>query len=164
MKVEDIMTKDVISVSPDTKLIEVAELLQNKKFNGVPVVRNRKVLGMITESDLLSRGSSSFHIPSLIKIFYEFQLEKYISKEKEKNFQPIFNATADLVMNQDYIFVFPNDEITKLIKIFQEKHVNPIPVVDEEKNLKGIVSLHDIINLISRFREAEIDFISAAND
>jgi predicted transcriptional regulator len=62
-------------------------------------------------------------------------------------------------MNPDYISVDPNTEIIELVKLFQEKHVNPIPITDKEKNLIGIVSMSDIIKLVSRFREAEIDFL-----
>lgn len=154
------MTKEVVGVRPEEKVIEVADLLHKKNFNGVPVVESGKVLGMITEADLITRGSTSYHIPSLIKIFQEFKLEAYIPQKTDKGFQSIFEANAKSVMNQDFVSVGPDTEVTDLLKIFQEKHVNPIPVVDEEKNLMGIVSLADIIKLISRFREAEIDFLS----
>lgn len=159
MKVSDIMAKEVVSVKPADKVIKVAELLHQKGLNGVPVVEGGKVLGMITEADLVSHGPASFHIPSLIKFFQEFKLEKYVSGKNKEDFQSVFEADAKSVMNSEYICVGPEAEITELIKLFQEKHVNPIPVVDQEKNIVGIVSLSDIIRLISRFREAEIDFL-----
>lgn len=160
MKVSDIMTKEVVGVAPSAKIIEVADLLHQKGFNGVPVVENGKVLGMITEADLISRGPSSFHIPSLIKVFHEFKLEKYVHGKPKGDFRSIFESDAESIMNPEYVAISPNAEITELIKIFQEKHVNPVPVIDEERNLAGIVSLSDIVKLVSRFREAEIDFIS----
>jgi CBS domain-containing protein len=159
MNVSDIMTKQVISVHPSDRVIDIAELLHKKGLNGVPVVEGEKVLGMITEADLVSRGPSSFHIPSLIKVFHELKLENYIHGKTDWDFQPIFKANAESIMNSEYVFVGPETEITELIKMFQEKHVNPIPVIDNEKNILGIVSLSDIIKLISRFREAEIDFL-----
>ena len=160
MQVSDIMTKEVVSVKPTANIIEVADLLHQGGFNGVPVVENGKILGMITEADLLSRGPGSFHIPSLIKFFHELKLEKYVQGKPKGDFQSILKADAESIMNPDYAAVGPQAEITELIKIFQEKHVNPIPVIDEEKSLVGIVSLSDIVKLISRFREAELDFIS----
>jgi len=161
MRVSDIMTKEVVSIHPKGKIIEVAEILQEKGLNGVPVVENGKILGMITENDLVSRGPISFHIPSLIKVFHEFDLDKYAGKKLDGGFRTVFGADAESIMNSEYVFVSPDMEITELIKIFQEKHVNPIPVVDGERNLLGIVSLADIIKLISRFREVELDFLSA---
>lgn len=160
MQVSDIMNKEVVSIEPSAKIIEVADLLRQKGFNGVPVVENGKVLGMITEADLVSRGPTSFHIPSLIKVFHELKLEKYVREKPEGDFRSIFEADAKSIMNPDFVAVSPETEITALIKIFQEKHINPIPVIDRENNLVGIVSLSDIMNLISRFREAELDFIS----
>jgi len=159
MKVSDIMTKEVISVRLSDKVVDVAEIIHEKRLNGVPVVENGKVLGMITEADLVSRGPSSFHIPSLIKVFHDLKLENYIHWKTDGDFKPIFKANAESIMNSEYVFVGPETEITELIKMFQEKHVNPIPVIDNEKNILGIVSLSDIIKLISRFREAEIDFL-----
>lgn len=159
MKVSDIMTKEVISVQSSDKVIEVADLIQKKGLNGVPVVEDGRVLGMITEADLVSQGSASIHIPSLIKLFQEFKLKKYIHGKTDEDFQSIFEADAKSIMNSDYISISPDAEITELIKLFQEKHVNPIPVVDQKKYIAGIVSLSDIIKLISRFREAELDFL-----
>ncbi len=160
MQVSDIMTKEVISVSPSAKIIGVADLLHQKGFNGVPVVESGKVLGMITEADLVSRGPTSFHIPSLIKFFHEFKPEKYVQGKLKEDFRSIFEADAASIMNSEYIAVSPYAEITELIKIFQEKHANPIPVIDKEKNLLGIISLSDIVKLISHFRESELNFIS----
>jgi len=155
------MTKEVISVRPSDRVIDVAELLRQKGFNGVPVVENGKILGMITEADLVSRGPASLHIPSLIKFFQKLKMEKYVSGKSDDDFESIFKANAGSIMNPDYISISPDAEISELIKVFREKHVNPIPVVDQEKNLVGIISLSDIVKLISRFREAELDFLSA---
>lgn len=162
MQVSDIMTKEVVTVSPSAKIIEVADLLRQKGFNGVPVVENGKVFGMITETDMISRGPASFHIPSLIKVFHEFKLEKYVKGKPIGDFRAIFEADAESIMNRDYTAVSPQTEITELIKIFQEEHANPVPVVDKESALVGIVSLSDIVKLISRFREAELNFISGS--
>lgn len=159
MQVSDIMTKGVVSVRPQDKVIAVAELLHQKGLNGVPVVENRKVLGMITEADLLSRGQLSLHIPSLVKVFHELKLEKNVPGKSDEEVRSIFRTNAGSVMNTDYVSIGPDAEITELVKLFQEKHVNPIPVIDNKRNLVGIVSLADIVKLISRFREAEIDFL-----
>src|SRR5437667_10449314 len=60
MKVRDVMTKDVLIVAPETPLKEVARLLVEKRVSGLPVVSAGKVLGVISEGDLLfkERGPS----------------------------------------------------------------------------------------------------------
>lgn len=59
LKVNEIMTKDVITVTEDTPLEEAARMMADNKIGGLPVIRNQEVFGIITETDLF-------------KIFLEF--------------------------------------------------------------------------------------------
>ena len=52
IKMKDVMTRDVISVTEDTPLEEAARVMADNKIGGLPVTRNGKVIGMITETDL----------------------------------------------------------------------------------------------------------------
>jgi len=165
MKVKDIMTKEVISVSPETKIVDVAKILFERNFNGLPVIENGIVLGMITEADLLTKDSFNVHIPSFIKLLSEFKIAGLVNKkEVKRELKTLLRSDARSIMNLNYVYVRPNTNLTELIKIFKDKHVNPIPVVDERKRLKGIVSLADVIKFVGRFREAELDFISTENE
>lgn len=53
VKVRDIMTTKVVTVEEDTALSEIVDLLAKRKINRVPVVRNRKLVGIITRNDVL---------------------------------------------------------------------------------------------------------------
>lgn len=53
VKVRDIMTTRVVTVEEDTALSEIVDLLTKRKINRVPVVRNRKLVGIITRNDVL---------------------------------------------------------------------------------------------------------------
>jgi CBS domain-containing protein len=160
MKVEDIMTKEVITVAPETKVTEVARVIHEHNFNGLPVVDGEnKVVGLVTEMDLLANDSFGTHIPSFAKLLSDFNVLKMVKKEERKNLESIVNATAETIMDADYIFVAPETSLTELIKIFNEKHANPIPVVSENKTLLGVVARSDIVKLVSRFSEAELDFL-----
>lgn len=160
MQVKDIMTTDVVSVSPETKVTEVARIIHERNFNGLPVVdADRKALGMITEIDLLANDSFGTHIPSFAKLLADFNVLKMVKDEDKKNLESIVNATAETIMDKEYFFANPETTITELMTLFNEKHANPIPVVDENKVLRGIVSRSDIVKLVSRFSEAELDFL-----
>jgi len=52
IKIKDIMTKKVTTVSRDTPIEEAARIMADKKLGGLPVMDNKKVVGMITETDL----------------------------------------------------------------------------------------------------------------
>jgi CBS domain-containing protein len=160
MKVKDIMTKEVIKVAPEIKATEVAKILRDHNFNGLPVVdKQKKVLGIITEEDFLTDDSFGIHIPSFAKFIADFSVLKTITGEDKENLESIVNADAESIMNRDYASVSPETSLTDLMAIFNEKQVNPIPVVDENRTLRGIVSRSDIVKLVSRFSEAELDFL-----
>ena len=57
MKAQDIMTRDVTTVSPDTSVRDIAALMVEKHISGVPVLTdNGKIIGMVSQSDLLHRA------------------------------------------------------------------------------------------------------------
>ncbi len=53
---KDIMTQDVVTVTPDTRLQEVAKILAEKKISGLVVVDGDKVVGIVSEADILKAG------------------------------------------------------------------------------------------------------------
>jgi CBS domain-containing protein len=158
MNVSDIMTKDVIFVSPDTKVGDVARLISDHKFNGVPVVEGDRIVGMITEDDFLTRDFAKIHIPSLIKIIGDLKISKRIDRSRD-DLDSILSADAQSIMNEDFISVQPDTHVTELVKLFHEKQINPIPVVGDNGKILGIVSKADILNLVGKIREEEIDFL-----
>lgn len=163
MQVKDIMTEDVVTVSPETKITEVAKILHEHNFNGLPVAdENKKVLGLVTEMDLLANDSFGTHIPSFAKIISDFHVLRMVKGEDKKSLEAIINADAASIMQTDFISVSPETTVTKLMQIFNEKNVNPIPVIGQEKRLKGIVARSDIVKLVSKFSEAELDFLGNA--
>jgi len=52
-RVGEVMNSKVVTVEEDTPVAEVAEIMQHKKINRVPVVRNKKLVGIITRNDIL---------------------------------------------------------------------------------------------------------------
>jgi len=55
VEVGDIMTRDVLTVRPDTDLVEVARTMQERKIGGLPVLEDGQIVGIITESDIFRR-------------------------------------------------------------------------------------------------------------
>lgn len=163
MKVEDIMTREVVSVKPETSVREIAHLISEHNFNGVPVIEGEKVVGMITENDFLTHDFEKIHIPSLIKIIKDLKVSKYLTKNNA-DISEILSANAESIMNKEFVSIRPDKQITELVKIFREKNINPIPVLDEENKLVGIVSKSDVLGIISRIRNEEMDFLAMNNN
>ena len=75
------MTKNVVSVTPETSLMEAANVLYKGGFNGAPVVDGKnRLIGILTEYDLIQKGTS-FHIPTFLKLIKEFNVYR-----KDKQF------------------------------------------------------------------------------
>lgn len=163
MRVEDIMTREVVTISPDTKVTEVARIIHEYNFNGLPVIdAEKKVIGLVTETDLLSNDSFGIHIPSFAKLISDFKVLKTAKGEDRKNLELVINAEARSIMKKEFAFVSPEAPLTELLRLFEEKKANPVPVVDQNMVLWGIVARSDVIKLVSRFGEAELDFLRNA--
>jgi len=161
MKVADIMTREVITVSPETKVTEAARVLFEHNFNGLPVVaENGDVVGLVTEMSLLSKDSFGMHIPSLIKLLQDFKvINQTVSGKDKEEFRRIINATAEAIMETDFSSISPESPVSELLQLFNEKHANPVPVLTSKRKLAGIVSRSDVIKLVSRTGEVELDFM-----
>ena len=149
MQIKDLMTKNVLSVKPTDTVNAVADVLSEHHFTGVPVVDDSgKLLGTISERDFIA-SDSKIYLPTYIKLLTEFDFVKHDEKRLSPAVQNIINATAADIMNPEPVTASPDMDIETLANLFGEKRVNPIPVVDSENKLIGIISRSDLIKLFS---------------
>lgn len=146
---KDIMTRRVVSVEPETPLLDAYRMMVKKEFAGLPVINNiSRVVGIVTEYDLISKGTG-LHLPTFIKLFTESPEEdnKYLIKG---GLAKIFSFTVKDVMNADPLVVKETSTIAEVMEIFSQHHrVNPIPAVDSVGALVGIISRYDVIKFYS---------------
>ncbi len=148
MKVKQIMIRKVISVKPKTKVMEVAALLDKYSIHGVPVIENKLIIGIITESDFFISGGLDLHIPSYIDFLKRAKFAKNLSGKNKKGIDRLLNATATDIMTKNCFTVSAEMEVKDMIKVFKNKKYFTIPVVDSNKNIIGIITQADIIKLI----------------
>jgi CBS domain-containing protein len=146
---QDLMTKNVIAVRPETPLVEAANILLKNRFNGLPVVDNQnKVLGIITEYDLILKGTA-IHLPTFLKIFQEMELYKKGSEPIREDLKKIFNIKVGEVMNSEPFVITSDTSIFKVVEVFSQHHrINPIIVVDSANILAGVISRHDLLKFL----------------
>ncbi|RJP75186.1 MAG: CBS domain-containing protein [Desulfobacteraceae bacterium] len=149
LKAKDIMTKNVITVSPDMEIINAADLLFQHHINGVPVLdKDGKVIGILCQSDLIAQ-QKTIPIPSLFTF-----LDGYIPftslKKVEKTVQKIAATTVADAMTSDPVTVSPDTDIEEIATLMVDKNFHSLPVV-EQGNLVGIIGKEDILQtLISK--------------
>jgi CBS domain-containing protein len=125
MKIKDVMTTQVVTVSPDTSLKSVASVLAEYRVSGLPVVDTEgAVLGVISEADILL---------------------KEIGDEA---------LTAGQAMTSPARTIGPERPVTEAAQRMLAEQVNRLPVVDEHGTLIGIVTRADLVRAFVRPDEA----------
>ena len=143
------MTTNVATVKPDMLVSEVAELMQQHHYSGMPVVNDDGiVIGTISERDFIT-ADSNLYLPTYIKLLSNMDYVQGGRKHLPHVVKQIVNATARDIMSQDVPFVRPDTTLEQLAVIFAEKRANPIPVTDSTNKLLGIISRSDLIKFFS---------------
>jgi CBS domain-containing protein len=147
LKARDIMSRDVISVSPSTTIEELARILVDKRISGAPVVNeNGEMIGIVTENDLV-RKNKKFHIPTIIRLFDAFIMLQSQSMIEEE-IKAMAAVTVSDIYKKEVITVTEETQVDEIASIMSEKKVHLIPVV-EGKSIKGIIGKIDIIKGLS---------------
>lgn len=140
----DIMTREVISVSPDATLREAAELVTENRISGVPVVEaDGTVIGILSESDLLDEEKRHVKLPRTA-LFGLFPVPEHVLKEAFEG--------GDLLKARDlmstHVFTLPEDATAQeVVEEMLARKVNRIPITRDGK-LVGIVARSDALRAL----------------
>ena len=143
---KDIMTKEIISVTPETEIAQAAKLLLTNRINGVPVINDAgELVGILCQSDLIIQ-QKNIPIPSLFTLldgFIPLTSSKKIDKEVEK----IAATKAADAMTANPVTVSSDTGIEDVAALMVEKSYHTLPVVDAGK-LVGIVGKEDVLRTL----------------
>jgi len=146
VRVRDIMTKDLITVSPETEISQAVKLLLEKRINGLPVVDGTgKLVGILCQSDLISQ-QKRLPLPSFFTTLDGF-IPLTSPKQFEKEVQKIAATVVAHAMTSDPVTVRPETTIEDLAALMVSKKFHTLPVVEEGK-LVGIVGKEDILRTL----------------
>jgi CBS domain-containing protein len=146
LSVKDIMTKDVITVSPETGIAHAAKLLLERGFNGVPVVdATGKLVGLLCQSDLVAQ-QKKLPVPSFFT-FLDGVISLTSMKHLEKEIQKITAMTVADAMTANPVTVGLETSIEEAGTIMVDRNFHTLPVVDEGE-LVGIVGKEDVLRTL----------------
>lgn len=118
MLVRDVMSEQVVRVPPECKLKEVAVAMRDGDFGVVPVARDDKLIGVVTDRDIVVRGVAE---------------------------TDGFNSLcAEEVMSPRVLYCYDDQTVEEVLNNMAEQQVRRLPVVSRDKRLVGIVSLGDL--------------------
>ncbi len=151
-RVGDVMTREVITVSAETRVSQIAQLMSTHNISGIPVIdAQNHLLGIVTELDMIVRNAR-FKLPSFFMI-----LDSIIYLETPHHFherlEHMLGTTAQEIMSESIVTISPTATIEELAELMVNRQMNPVPVV-EAGRLIGIVSRSDIIRLMAQELDA----------
>ena len=153
LKVKDIMTKALITVSPDTEIVQATKLLLENRINGIPVTdETGKLVGILCQSDLIAQ-QKKLPIPSFFT-FLDGLITLTSMKQLEKQVQKIAAVTVAQAMTPNPVTVQPDTNIEAMAALMVDQSFHTIPVV-EEGVLLGIVGKEDILKTLMPGSKAE---------
>ncbi|MCK4327930.1 MAG: CBS domain-containing protein [Candidatus Diapherotrites archaeon] len=149
MLVKDIMTKDPKTIPVDATIHDIVELFRKHRIRGAPVVKKHRLVGIVTEYDLLDfmelhEFGGKLWLPApfdFIEAVLDAKQEVY---EVKKEFEKLRNATAEKVMSTDVVTVAPTAHVSEVADLMTEGNLTHVPVVEDDK-LVGLVTRSDLI-------------------
>ncbi len=145
MKVGDIMTHPVITVTPETTIGEAAELMIGHRISGLPVVNAAgDVTGIVTEGDLLRRAETGTERRRARWLEFLIAPGRLASEYAHANGRRVGEVMTDTVVS-----VGPDDPVADLIEVMERRRIKRMPVIDRGR-LVGIVSRANLVRALVR--------------
>jgi CBS domain-containing protein len=138
--VRDVMTPDPRSVTEKTFVSDAARLLLSSVFSGLPVLdEKQRPVGMVTQGDLIRKGG----LP--------LRLDLLAASDKNRR-ETVFDQLASLkaadIMTTPVVMITEDRPLTEAVDQMLTKGLKRLPVVDEKKQLSGILSRLDIFKIV----------------
>ncbi len=150
MKIRDVMNVKPVAIQADEPISEAARILGENKISGMPVLDGEKLVGVVSESDLLrllsiEDSEGGLWLPSPLEIF-EVPFRDLMKWEQlHKISEEIPSKKVSDIMSRNLHEVGPEDSVEEAAAIMTRHRINRLPVV-EDGRMVGIVTRGDIIS------------------
>lgn len=132
MLVQEWMTKEVVTITPDTSMMKASRLMKDKKVRRLPVVDdNNRVVGIISDRDVKEASPSKATTLDMHELYY------LLSELKIKD-----------IMTKTPICAEATDSVEGVALVLMERGFGGMPVVDKERKLVGIITESDIFRVL----------------
>ncbi|NJE42436.1 CBS domain-containing protein [Thermococcus sp. GR6] len=144
-KVEEFMTKDVITLKPDDTVAKALAAMRDHSISRIPIVNEEgKLDGLVTLHDLIVR---------FIKPRFRAQTGELVGEKI-----PPFSTQLREVMIRGVITILPDATVQEAVAIMIDNNIDGLIIVDENEKVKGILTIKDLLLPISRMVEKEARF------
>jgi len=150
---KDLMSKDVVYLHPDDSIFDAAKLFSQLDIHGLPVVKDDKLIGMITVTDIIRFiDIKTDNIPELkgagihdviLAIFKTVKSSESFEKELEK----ISNSRIEDIMSKELITIDQKATFLEIAKIMDKHNIHRVPVVSRNR-LVGMITGVDLMKVL----------------
>src|SRR5699024_10092051 len=127
MNVGHFMTKNVITVTPDTRVTDAVDLMEKNHFHRLPVIQDNRYIGIVTDEEIAENSPSNVTSLSIYEMNYLFD-----------------KMTVGEIMTRQKITITADTLLEEAATIMKDKNVTVLPVLDESRYVVGIVTYKDI--------------------
>jgi len=152
-RAKDLMSKDVICLHPEDSIFEAAKLFSQLDIHGLPVVKNGKLIGMITVTDIIKFiDIKTDNIPEIkgtalpdviLAIFRTMKSSENFERELEK----ISNFKVEDIMSKEVIIVNQKTSFLEIARLMDKHNIHRVPVVSKNK-LVGMITGVDLMKVL----------------
>lgn len=143
MKASDIMTSPVITVGPDTLVRHIAGLLYEHRISAVPVLEQSKLVGIVSEADLLHR-----HEIGTDRSARSWWLQLLSADRSIGDYVKSHATRARDIMTREVVSVSPDTPVAQIATLLENRGVKRVPVL-EGGRLAGIVSRSNLVQALA---------------
>jgi CBS domain-containing protein len=146
--VRDVMRHEVPTASPVTPIAELARLMVKHRVPGLPVIAHGELVGIVTEADLIQR-EATVDMPSIVT-FLDAVIVADAGTPFEEELRRVVATTAEELMTSPVISIRDSATVAELATLMLQQRVNPVPVVDDARQIVGLATRSGLIELIAR--------------
>jgi CBS domain-containing protein len=152
-KVKEVMVKDVVSFKKSDPIHYVAWALREKRISGAPVLENKKVIGVVSERDIMRLIEDheikiNLLFPSPLDVL-ELPLKvKHELDEMTALIKETAATAVDEIMTKKVKTISPKDTVAEAARIMGEHRINRLPVVGKNLKLLGLITRGDVIGTL----------------
>jgi CBS-domain-containing membrane protein len=138
--VKDVMSTHVMAVRPNAGYKEMAAMLREQRVSAFPVVDDHnKVIGVVSESDLLVKAALEGTVPGVLRGLTQRHVRSQVT-----------GLTAADLMSRPVVTIGPDEPVSHAARLMYNKRVKRLPVVSADGTLMGIVTRSDVLSVYGR--------------
>jgi CBS domain-containing protein len=149
LTVGDVMDPDPVTITPDEDVQTLIRVLQEHELPGVPVVDGDRLVGIVTESDLVLQGDDeSLHLPHYFQLFGGVVFLEPL-QHLEDRLRKAFATKVSDMMSKDVDTISPAATVHEAARRISRSGHNRLPVVDDGR-LVGVITRVDTLGALTR--------------